>query len=408
MSLTKATYSMLDGIFLNVNDYGADPTGVADSTAAIQTAIDAALANGQRVVAIGTYKISSKVVFKGNADFSEATFEVYGTPAVAVEISTGSATDPTDLLSNAVIWLPKRIENMTKPATGWAGQGVGVRSVNTYSCEIFVGNIVNFYYGLRVTSYSEGNSYNNYYMGHLENNKVNLELLPGNSGAWTNENNFFGGRYSHYSSEGTNVAGANQIVLQDATNTVNNNIFYKPSLEGDVPEWHFACYGSFNTIMQGRWEATTPKVLYASTNVNQGSDNLILGGYDVDHIVYTFSGSFGLAKNKTIGYAGNYSTLDVGDKYSNQGSSADPIHLFYEAGTRPETATSTEWSVKHSSQALQGKRKADTYARLKLDYVNGSVAVGNGASAPTDGATGTFTAGAKTVTVVGGIITSIV
>jgi hypothetical protein len=41
MSLTKVTYAMISGSPANVNDYGADPTGVVDSTAAIQAAINA-------------------------------------------------------------------------------------------------------------------------------------------------------------------------------------------------------------------------------------------------------------------------------------------------------------------------------------------------------------------------------
>ncbi len=40
MSLTKATYSMIQGAVVNVLDFGADPTGVADSTTAIQAAIN--------------------------------------------------------------------------------------------------------------------------------------------------------------------------------------------------------------------------------------------------------------------------------------------------------------------------------------------------------------------------------
>jgi hypothetical protein len=40
MSLTKVTYSMISGSPVNVLDYGADPTGVADSTAAINAAFN--------------------------------------------------------------------------------------------------------------------------------------------------------------------------------------------------------------------------------------------------------------------------------------------------------------------------------------------------------------------------------
>lgn len=42
MSLTKVTNSMINGASVNVLDFGADPTGITDSTASIQSAIDAA------------------------------------------------------------------------------------------------------------------------------------------------------------------------------------------------------------------------------------------------------------------------------------------------------------------------------------------------------------------------------
>ena len=74
MALTKVSYSMIAGAEVNVLDFGADPTGVADSTAAIQAAIDYAesfvtasvdnvgdLVNGATVVFRGVYKITEPI-----------------------------------------------------------------------------------------------------------------------------------------------------------------------------------------------------------------------------------------------------------------------------------------------------------------------------------------------------------
>lgn len=63
MSLTKVTYSMIDGAAANVLDYGADPTGSNDST----TAIQAAITNNSAVyVPAGTYRISSALQIRKN------------------------------------------------------------------------------------------------------------------------------------------------------------------------------------------------------------------------------------------------------------------------------------------------------------------------------------------------------
>ena len=56
MSLTKVTYSMISGAPANVLDFGADITGVADSTAAFTLAF----ATGRLVYApAGTYRLSN-------------------------------------------------------------------------------------------------------------------------------------------------------------------------------------------------------------------------------------------------------------------------------------------------------------------------------------------------------------
>lgn len=70
MALTKVSYSMITGAPLNVLDYGADPTGVADSSTAIKTAIDAAGAAGGKGVYLpkGTYLLGSTLQYTAIAN----------------------------------------------------------------------------------------------------------------------------------------------------------------------------------------------------------------------------------------------------------------------------------------------------------------------------------------------------
>lgn len=65
MSLTKASYSMINGALINVLDYGADPSGVSDSTAAINAASAAAhaLTAGTVVDPYATKTLGGCVVF---------------------------------------------------------------------------------------------------------------------------------------------------------------------------------------------------------------------------------------------------------------------------------------------------------------------------------------------------------
>jgi hypothetical protein len=69
MSLTKVTYSMINGASVNVLDYGAVGDGITDDTAAIQAAINAATSSGNTVVfPTATYK----------AGLLDVTCSIYG------------------------------------------------------------------------------------------------------------------------------------------------------------------------------------------------------------------------------------------------------------------------------------------------------------------------------------------
>lgn len=63
MSLTKVSFSMIDGAWFNVLDFGAVGDGTTNDTAAIQACIDAAVAAGGGAVFLptGTYKITSAI-----------------------------------------------------------------------------------------------------------------------------------------------------------------------------------------------------------------------------------------------------------------------------------------------------------------------------------------------------------
>jgi hypothetical protein len=62
MSLTKVTYSMINGTFTNVLDYGADNTGATDCSAAVALAIAA----GKSVFfPAGTYLLNTSVEISG-------------------------------------------------------------------------------------------------------------------------------------------------------------------------------------------------------------------------------------------------------------------------------------------------------------------------------------------------------
>lgn len=66
MALTKVSYSLINGAYVNVLDFGADPSGVTDSTSAFQSAIDSLPANGGTVFApVGIYLID-EISFPNN------------------------------------------------------------------------------------------------------------------------------------------------------------------------------------------------------------------------------------------------------------------------------------------------------------------------------------------------------
>lgn len=101
MSLTKVSYSMIQGAVVNVLDYGADATGVADSSSAVQAATD----TGNAVYfPQGTYKVSG-VAYAGKTIWFSDGNAKFLSDGVVLTVTSGSDS----IIDNI------ELENITAP-----------------------------------------------------------------------------------------------------------------------------------------------------------------------------------------------------------------------------------------------------------------------------------------------------
>lgn len=130
-----------------------------------------------------------------------ATPTPFGSTAILIE--NKDTINGSYMVTNRTIKLPKLWKYANTLAPGvWTSQGTGVNLVNLYHCKVYFNLIRNFEYGVVVEGDVTGNSYNEYYMGHIENCKIPLHLTATNDG-WSNENNYYGGRFTIWSVERT-------------------------------------------------------------------------------------------------------------------------------------------------------------------------------------------------------------
>lgn len=90
MSLTKATYSMISGAKINVLDYGADPSGTQNSSAAITAAL---AAGAHIIVPTGTYRCDTMIELEANK-----VLELMGGATLIRKTANSASQDP-------VVWM---------------------------------------------------------------------------------------------------------------------------------------------------------------------------------------------------------------------------------------------------------------------------------------------------------------
>jgi hypothetical protein len=343
----------------------------------LQAALTAATAGGRRAYAAGTFKIGSTVTITGNVDLWDATFNYTGT-GVAVRVGVNTSGEETQWVD---VGLPKIVSTLNATGEGWADVtgSVGVDVVNLYTSRVTVPHIQGFEVGLRIRGLGTGTVHNQVTLGHLDNNKTNVQLTADATG-WCNENLFLGGRLSHESAEGTTVAGTRQIAMTVCANPVNNIVFLQPSLEGDVAEYHAEIAGSYNRIIQGRWEAATPKVRWLA----DADTNVIDGGYKSGEIVQTIVA--GAVRNDVWGHLRQYHTRSGGTSgisvLENTGTSTYPTDVVMDPGAQAAgSAPATAYRVARGADYTHMKRATDAQPRITLDHVNGRMYLGDGTNA---------------------------
>ena len=153
MSLTKVTYSMINGAVANVLDFGAVGDGVADDTAAIQ----AALASGAAAVYLpsGTYAVDDTIkvsnnqkLFGDGIGLSIIVSSVSGSvgyanyaPAIAMADENGSIALNSKNISRQVYIEDFTIKNLGQYSVGVRYAGVfpgGVRNIAVYGDDTVV------------------------------------------------------------------------------------------------------------------------------------------------------------------------------------------------------------------------------------------------------------------------------
>lgn len=257
MSLTKVTYSMIQGEVFNVLDFGADNTGTTDSYAAIQAALDAAK-NSSTIKTVyfpsGEYESSAELVVGTNVALIGEDTRVYhlfydaNTPRMPV-IRFTNDTDGLvfnaqffkNQIKNLGIWSGLAAATSTKIGLRLSTNDATVAASTTYEG---LGNIYEnfevfgFKLGIKISgAYSWYQHFKDFQVHNCES-AIDIECR---SVQQTRFDNFYincdGAVWTHANRTGiTHRAGGRIVIDNGIIENMNNSILFMPPTYTDMAD----------------------------------------------------------------------------------------------------------------------------------------------------------------------------
>jgi hypothetical protein len=226
--------------------FGSENDNSANDSNAINDMIGAAPAYGKVHITKGFLKVNSVEFDVDDLTIvCDGQFKPYSNTGYCVRIGTTSASNVMRVRGNINVDSASTYETYDTV--------IGLELVNLNGCQLTI-RAEGFAVGVDVYGNSDGCAYNTFYLQDITNSKINMRLDARGTLGWCNQNIFVSGRFGWNS--GLNYSGTKHIqIVYDASNIVNNNVFYGPSLEnGDSNSIAIDCDGVSNLFLDCRLE----------------------------------------------------------------------------------------------------------------------------------------------------------
>ena len=183
------------GEIIYATDYGADRTGVADSTAALNNAAAyAASVGGVLVVPRGTFKTTGTVTIPAGCAglLMEGTIS-YAGPGLEVALLIG-ASGATKTQAKTY----RGLSVVRASQADWTNEAdIGIRLRNVDACEVEVRRVEGFTIGVQVFGDQTGAEDSTFRLGRIVNNKIGVDIYTNTANGWCNSNVFIGGHIAN-------------------------------------------------------------------------------------------------------------------------------------------------------------------------------------------------------------------